>query len=73
MAVNIKAIGLSDLQLSDTTRRMGRPALGVKLTTVRLSEAVMARIDALMGPNKRGEFIREAVEAELARREKAGT
>lgn len=70
-SVNIKAIGLSDLQLSDTTRRMGRPALGVKLTTVRLSPSVLERIDAVMGrANKRGDFIREAVEAELSRREK---
>jgi predicted transcriptional regulator len=50
---------------------LGRPKLGVKLTTVRLSEAVMARIDALCGKNRRGEFIREAVEAELDRRERA--
>ncbi len=61
---------MSELELSDTAPRMGRPALGVKLTTVRLSEAVMARIDRLCGPNQRGRFIREAVEAELARREK---
>lgn len=55
--------------LSDKPRRMGRPPLGVKLTTVRLAKAVMDRIDALCGPNRRGEFIREAVERELTRRE----
>lgn len=50
--------------------RMGRPPLGVKPTAVRLSPEVMERIDALAGPNKRAAFIREAVEAELERREK---
>lgn len=51
---------------------MGRPALQVKATVVRLSEDVLERIDALMGPNKRAEFIREAVERELKRRERKG-
>lgn len=68
---SIGGIGLSSLSVSDTRPRMGRPALGVKPTQVRLSADVMARIDALAGPNKRAQFIREAVEAELARREKA--
>ena len=59
---------------SGTTRRMGRPPLSKKSDTkpvlVRLTEAVAARIDALAGPNKRAEFIREAVEKELKRRER---
>lgn len=46
---------------------MGRPALGVKFTAIRLAPEVLARIDALMGPKKRSEFIREAVEEKLAR------
>lgn len=50
---------------------MGRPPLGNKPTQVRLPQDVMDRIDALMGGNKRAQFIREAVEAELTRREKA--
>lgn len=50
---------------------MGRPALNVKATVVRLSEEVLARIDALCGPNKRAEFIRDAVDRELSRRERA--
>lgn len=48
---------------------MGRPPLGNKPTQVRLPQAVMDRIDALMGQNRRAQFIREAVEAELKRRE----
>lgn len=48
---------------------MGRPALGVKPTLVRLPEGVAERIDAVAGPNRRAQFIREAVEAELERRE----
>jgi len=36
---------------------------------VRLRDDVPDRIDALVGKNKRAEFIREAVEKELKRRE----
>lgn len=50
--------------------RMGRPPLNVVETKVRLPVGAAERIDALMGPNKRAEFIREAVEAELKRRER---
>lgn len=50
--------------------RAGRPTLGVKPTVVRLPEGVAERIDALVGPNKRAGFIREAVQIELERRER---
>lgn len=50
---------------------MGRPPLGVKETKVRLTSDVRQRIEALVGPNRMAAFIREAVEAELRRREKA--
>lgn len=50
--------------------RMGRPALGVISTTVRLPKQVLDRIDTLMGANQRAKFIREAVERELDRRER---
>lgn len=54
---------------SGTTRRMGRPPLKRNIetvvTTIRLSADVAARIDALAGPNKRGEWIRKAVERAL--------
>ena len=48
---------------------MGRPPLKVKPILVRLPEGMPERIDALVGKNKRAEFIRQAVEAELAKRE----
>lgn len=48
---------------------MGRPPLNVKPTIVRLTEDVIDRIEALVGPNRRAAFIREAIEAELERRE----
>jgi len=48
---------------------MGRPPLNVKATMVRLTEDVRSRIVALVGPHRMATFIREAVEAELKRRE----
>lgn len=59
------------LPISATTGRMGRPSLNVKPTVVRLSVEALERIDAIEGPNRRAEFIREAVDRELKRREKA--
>lgn len=56
---------------SGTTRRMGRPPLKAKVATVatlvRLTADVVERIDDLAGPNKRAEFIRDAIDKELAR------
>jgi Arc/MetJ-type ribon-helix-helix transcriptional regulator len=49
---------------------MGRPPLNVKPILVRLPDDVPERIDALVGKNRRAEFIREAVERELKRRER---
>lgn len=37
---------------------------------VRLPQIVMDRIDALVGPGRRAGFIRDAIEAELERRER---
>ena len=48
---------------------MGRPTLHVTPVLVRLPNGVPDRIDALVGKQKRAEFIREAVERELKRRE----
>ncbi len=48
---------------------MGRPPLNVKPILVRLPADVPERIDAIAGKNRRAEFIREAVEKELERRE----
>jgi len=54
---------------SGTKPRMGRPPLKRNMetvvTTIRLSADVAARIDALAGPNKRGEFIRKAIDRAL--------
>jgi predicted DNA-binding protein len=51
---------------------MGRPALNLKPTVVRLSEETLKRIEALVGKNRMAQFIREAVERELKRRERKG-
>ena len=56
--------------ISVTTRRMGRPSLKVTPVLVRLPEGMPERIDAIAGKNKRAEFIREAVEKEVKRRER---
>lgn len=56
--------------MADSPRRMGRPPLGIISTTIRLPKALLERIDALRGPNRRAEFIREAVERELERQER---
>jgi len=53
---------------------MGRPPLKTEVktraTTVRLTEDVFERIEAIVGPNRMAVFIREAIERELKRREK---
>jgi metal-responsive CopG/Arc/MetJ family transcriptional regulator len=49
---------------------MGRPPLNVKPMLVRLPDGLAEQIDAVAGKNKRAEFIREAVENELKRRER---
>lgn len=49
---------------------MGRPPLGNVATQVRLPEEVRERIRALVGEKGMAQFIREAVERELKRREK---
>lgn len=44
--------------------------MNVKPTMVRLADDVRWRIEALVGPNRMAEFIRDAVDAELLRRER---
>jgi len=65
---------LTILLEAGTTRPMGRPPLKrnveTVVTTIRITADMAARIDALAGPNKRSDFIREAIEAELDRRER---
>jgi len=48
----------------------GRPSLNVKPTQVRLSEEIREQIRELVGDNGMAQFIREAVEKELKRRER---
>lgn len=60
---------LTTIPISDTARRMGRPPMNLKPTLVRLPLDVAERIEALVGPNRMAAFIREAIEAELTRRE----
>jgi metal-responsive CopG/Arc/MetJ family transcriptional regulator len=49
---------------------MGRPPLNLKDFHINLSEDVVKRIDALVGPNRRAIFIRDAVDREVRRRER---
>ena len=55
--------------ISAIPARMGRPPLNVKPTLVRLPLEAIERIEAIVGKNRMAEFIREAVEKELKRRE----
>lgn len=59
---------MTEKAISATTARMGRPKMDVKPMLVRLPEGVPEQIDALAGPGKRAEFIRDAVEREIKRR-----
>ena len=61
---------LTDFPITVMRARMGRPPLNVKPTMVRLTEETRQRIEAIAGPNRMAEFIREAIEAELVRRER---
>ncbi len=60
---------LTDFPVSDTAKPMGRPPLNVKMTPVRLRLDQLARIEKVAGPNKRAEFIRDAVDEKLDRNE----
>lgn len=51
---------------------MGRPKINYEQTPARLPKGLLARIGAVLADGeKRADFIREAVERELERREKA--
>lgn len=54
---------------ADSDDGMGRPPLGMKATTIRLSVDTIRRIEAQVGNRQLAKFIREAVERELQRRE----
>lgn len=63
---------LAEKKITGSQGRMGRPPIG-KFTAVRLPPEMLARIDALAPAGRRAEFIREAVERELERRERIVT
>ena len=54
---------------ADSDDGMGRPPLGMKATTIRLSVDTIRRIEAQVGNRQLAKFSREAVERELRRRE----
>lgn len=54
---------------ADSDDGMGRPPLGMKATTIRLSVETIRRIEAQVGNRQLAKFIRDAVERELRRRE----
>jgi hypothetical protein len=57
--------------ISDTRAGVGRPKINDEQTPARFPAGTLARIDAvLVEKEKRSDFIREAVERELERREK---
>ncbi len=60
---------MTQYPIPDSPSKMGRPPLNVKPTQVRLPEDVRLRIENIVGKNRMAGFIREAVEAELVRRE----
>lgn len=63
--------GLAEKVISPIPASVGRPRINEEGTPARFRAGTLARIDAsLVGKEKRSDFIREAVEAELARREK---
>lgn len=61
---------MTNISIPFTSRRMGRPPLGNKPTQIRLPEEIRERIRDLVGEKGMAQFIREAVERELKRREK---
>jgi metal-responsive CopG/Arc/MetJ family transcriptional regulator len=54
---------------SPTKPSVGRKPFAEEKMTVRFKAGAFARIDAVAGKNRRAEFIRDAVEKELVRRE----
>lgn len=66
---SVNGFGLEIGAAPDSDGAMGRPPLGMKPTTIRLSADTIRRIEALVGNRRLASFIREAVENELQRRE----
>jgi hypothetical protein len=63
--------GLAKKVISDIPAPVGRPKINDEQTPGRFRAGTLARIDAVLAEReKRSDFIREAVERELERREK---
>lgn len=57
--------------ISDIRPGVGRPRINGEQTPARFPDGTLARIDAVLAEGeKRSDFIREAVDQELAKREK---
>jgi hypothetical protein len=62
--------GLAEKVISHIPAPVGRPRINGEQTPARFADGTLARIDAsLVGNEKRSDFIREAVERELKRRQ----
>lgn len=62
---------LTGLVISGTKRPVGRTRINDEQTPARFPEGTLARIDAVLAEGeKRSDFIREAVEREIKRRER---
>lgn len=63
--------GLTEISPAATKRPVGRVKINDEQTPARFPEGTLARIDAVLETKeKRSDFIREAVDRELARRGK---
>lgn len=63
----------TQLVISGSAARVGRKRINGEQTPARFADGTLARIDAkLADKEKRSDFIREAVERELERRETDG-
>ncbi|WP_082678971.1 hypothetical protein [Sphingobium cupriresistens] len=69
----VNGFDLESETVPDSDKSMGRPPLGMKPTTIRLTTDTIRRIEALVGNRRLALFIREAVENELQRRENPET
>lgn len=64
---------LTEQRASPSAASVGRPKINEEQTPARFPSGTLARIDAALGEKeKRSDFIREAVERELDRRQKFG-
>lgn len=61
----------TQLMISPIRQPVGRPRINSEQTPARFAEGTLARIDGVLADKeKRSDFIREAVERELDRRER---